>query len=158
MAAVRGQSDSYGIPHRSNWHERSKMVKDLLNQSVRYFEKFAEIGREMVKKPMDHEDKLARYFDVIFPDPTDAKTNTRNASIKNRLVELWENGAGNDNPEVKGSLWAAYNAVTEWVDHERGTRGNDDLVRSNNRAKSLMFGSGATIKEKAFHTAVELLY
>lgn len=35
------------------------------------------------------------------------------------LTELFESGRGNDLPGARGTAWAAYNAVTEWVTHER---------------------------------------
>ena len=46
-----------------------------------------------------------------------------------RLLEvvrpLFESGAGNDAPGVRGTWWAAYNAMTEWLTHLRGSQQGD---------------------------------
>ena len=58
-------------------------------------------------------------------------------------------GAGMDLPGVKGSLWAVFNAVLEYVDHyERiGLPG----------VSTTLFGPGAALKRRAFDLAVKEL-
>ena len=65
------------------------------------------------------------------------------------VKSLYESGTGQDIPGVRGTLWAAYNAVTEFVDHERG---GDD-----NRLSSSWFGGGNDLRSKAFKQAVKML-
>ncbi len=65
-----------------------------------------------------------------------------------RILELFEGGRGQDNPANQGSLWAAYNAVTEWVDHERG--------RDVTRLEAAWYGEGRRIKQKGLEVATEL--
>jgi len=50
---------------------------------------------------------------------------------------------------VAGTLWAAFNGVTEWQDH-RKTRQN-----SNQRLNSVWFGESARIKSRAYSVAVD---
>jgi hypothetical protein len=52
---------------------------------------------------------------------------------------------------VKGTWWAGFNAVAEYVDYYRTPKG-----KSENRAKSLLFGSGAELKQKAWKEALAL--
>ena len=40
--------------------------------------------------------------------------------VEDRIVELFESGAGTEIPGVRGSAWGAYNAMTEYLTHERG--------------------------------------
>jgi phage/plasmid-like protein (TIGR03299 family) len=63
-----------------------------------------------------------------------------------RLLELFETqpGAGYG----AGSYWQAYNAVTFWVDHDRG-RSNDA------RMNASWFGSGRIIRDRALEVALE---
>ena len=65
-----------------------------------------------------------------------------------RIIELFKGAAiGSDIPGVAGTRWAALNAVTELVDHERG--------RSNNtRIESAWFGTGAVLKTRALELLV----
>ncbi len=58
-------------------------------------------------------------------------------SVADNVLEILERGGrGLDLPGVKGTAWAAYNAATEYVNHERG---NDPAQRMN----TVWFGIGA---------------
>jgi hypothetical protein len=68
-----------------------------------------------------------------------------------RWEELFTEGDGNRLPGVRGTVWAAYNGVTQWVDRESFTK------RSREPLKSIWFGQGRLLKERAFAEAEELL-
>ena len=70
------------------------------------------------------------------------------------MFELYHTGKGSDIPGVKGSLWGAYNAVAEYVDHYATVKNEDK--DSTNRLKSIWFGNGEQIKNKAFNKAIAL--
>jgi len=55
-------------------------------------------------------------------------------------------------PWNKGTKWAAYNAVTEYVDHCRqyGGENADDV-----RLKNTWFGRGAAIKQRAWNYLIK---
>jgi hypothetical protein len=65
----------------------------------------------------------------------------------NRLTELYEAGIGTDLPGVRGTLWAAYNGITQWVDRESYTGRNKEPLNS------IWFGEGERIKRFAFDAA-----
>src|SRR5262249_55622148 len=50
-------------------------------------------------------------------------------AILDGTTEAFESGAGQDMPAVRGSLWAAYNAVTDYLTHSRG-RTDDSRLNS----------------------------
>lgn len=81
------------------------------------------------------------------------EVSTRAENIMDEVSRLFEHGKGNDLPGVKGTVWAGFNAVTEYVDYFRSTRGDE----GENRAKSLLFGSGANLKQSAWDKAVSLV-
>jgi phage/plasmid-like protein (TIGR03299 family) len=64
------------------------------------------------------------------------------------------------NPRNAGGFgdtaWTAFNAVAEYVDHNRSTRGADDTDRADNRLASILWGSGAEIKDRAWSAALAL--
>ena len=64
---------------------------------------------------------------------------------------LIENGRGNEQVEIAGTLWAAYNGVIELIDHHQ-THAN-----SWQRLDSLWFGDGASIKDVAYREACAML-
>lgn len=70
--------------------------------------------------------------------------------LRRRAVSLFESGEGNSAPEVRGTLWAAYNGVTELVDHHVPDNSPEE------RLQRLWFGAGRTIKQRAFSVALSL--
>ena len=51
---------------------------------------------------------------------------------------------------------AAFNAVTEYVDHHRSSRGTGKHERGSNRLESAWFGSGNRLKGRAFNLALAM--
>lgn len=62
--------------------------------------------------------------------------------------EQFEAGRGNSLPSVRGTLWAAYNGVAEFLDHRRTPA---------NRLDSVWFGTGYVWKARAYCEAVAKL-
>ena len=62
--------------------------------------------------------------------------------------ELFDKGRGNTAATIRGTLWAAYNGVAEFIDY-RSTRQNPSQ-----RLESIWFGSGYLIKARAFRVAL----
>lgn len=76
-----------------------------------------------------------------------------------RLLEqvrpLFEGGAGNDVAGVRGTWWAAYNAITEWLTHERGSSQGSERERAERRFDALHLGVGRKIGQRALMIALE---
>lgn len=62
-----------------------------------------------------------------------------------------DHGAGNRLKVVAGTLWAAYNIVTEYVDHRTSEQQTADR-----RLNSVWFGDGYLAKARAFRVAEAL--
>ena len=81
---------------------------------------------------------------------------TRAKNIRDEFLRLFEHGIGHDMPEIRHTTWTALNAVTEYVDHYRSTRGKSEHDRASNRLESAWFGSGARLKERAWELALQM--
>jgi hypothetical protein len=87
-----------------------------------HFHSLADIFRAMLGIEMG-ENRLRSYLEAVFPkarasgrgnkyrDPTD-----RDRAIK-QCIRLFVEGKGNDLPGARSTLWAAYSAVSEYVDY-----------------------------------------
>ncbi len=74
---------------------------------------------------------------------------TAERTLLDAIVENFEAGQGSDLPDARGTYWSAYNAVTEYLSHERGRS-------ADSRLNALWFGEGATLNGKALATAVTM--
>jgi len=57
---------------------------------------------------------------------------------------------------MKHPAWAAYNAVSEWADHQRNCRGLNPAEKLNRRLDSVWFGASHQLKQAAYCGALEL--
>src|SRR5579863_5245813 len=101
---------------------------DLAVEKIRlHFNQLAERFRSMTRVEMSQE-RLQAYYEGVFPNPDPAKANQRLRERFARIVaerpsgiaacaRLFVEGKGNNLPGVKGSLWAAYGALAEYVDY-----------------------------------------
>jgi hypothetical protein len=97
-------------------------------------------------------DRLKQYFESVLPIPTDdEEMRVKIQHRHDRWEELFTTGNGNSMPGVKGTVWAAYNGITQWVDRESFSK------RMKEPLKSIWFGDGRLLKEKAFSQAERLL-
>jgi phage/plasmid-like protein (TIGR03299 family) len=146
--AIRGMG-GLSIRHFPDVAVRVREAWKLLGIVNEAFGTAGAVMQQMAKVPMTT-DKVAAYFERVMPLPTDdddlfAKVQQRH----HRLKELFETGIGTDLPGVRGTTWAAYNAVTQWVDRESYTRRHKEPLRS------IWFGDGARLKERAYDIAAE---
>jgi phage/plasmid-like protein (TIGR03299 family) len=116
--------------------------------------KFAEIEEGFQKMAAISLDKrrIDEYLVGVFPDPddqADERANKRIKQVRADVLRLFETGQGNQQAKVKGTLWAAYNGVTEYMDHHFRHR------NPNSRLDSVWFGTGYLTKARAFGVALE---
>ncbi len=143
------------IPHTGDIDARVDDARRVLGISLKYFDTFQEQARDFARLALVKAE-VAKYFEAVVPNPEDADA-SRAAATRERLVELFETGKGNALPSVRGTLWAAVNAVAEFIDHERPTRtkaGENEVLK---RFESAQFGSGAALRERAWNEGIALL-
>jgi phage/plasmid-like protein (TIGR03299 family) len=136
------------IRHFGDIKSKINEARRVLGIAVTFYEKFEVISKQMASVPF-HVSDANSYFDaVVFGEEKRKEETRRLLNCKDELLNLFERGKGNDLPGVKHTAWAAYNAVTEYVDHHRTAKGLEK--DPTNRLKNIWFGSGANMKSKAF--------
>ena len=95
------------------------------------------------------------FIDIVIkyhPIAKQADINIEKAKANREWAKyFFENGEGNKMTGVSGSLWAAYNGVTELVDHKITKQSQD------RKLNTIWFGDGAVVKSKAYKAAVDLV-
>lgn len=152
--ALSDQSNRSKLRHTMTLGSRVEDVRRTLGILNSRFEMFETLSQRMAGTALTYSGfKDYAKGAGLLPKEDDGKLSSRAQGIMDDLSRLFEHGKGNDLPGVRGTVWAGFNAVTEYVDYVRSTRGDE----SENRAKSLLFGSGATMKQSAWDSAVALL-
>ena len=154
LAERRSIGQGIAIMHKGDLHTKIGEVQRVLGLANRFYDDAA--GRiDLLAGHSPTAAQLKDYFKAVYPDPEDADP-TRAHNIRETFARVFETGIGLDMPGVKGTTWAAYNAVTEWVDHHRPTRARTPEARTSRRLQSSWFGSGAALKARAWNLAVDM--
>lgn len=74
----------------------------------------------------------------------------QNTKIQEKLVSNFHEGLGVKEFSISNTLWAAYNSVTEFIDHPEGYKLGDNKL-----LKRIWFGEGEVIKKRAYLKALE---
>ncbi len=143
------------VRHSKNMDAKLSKVGSILAKANAQYAKFAESINLFAEKDLT-ETVIKDYLNTLIPDKANAKHKTRSENIRAEIARLAVVGMGQDMDGVKGTLWALYNGVTEYVDYHRGTRGESDSDRAENRLESVFFGSGKELKDQAFKLAVAM--
>ena len=149
------KSDSISIRHTTNMANKMDEVVGALKNAEGEFDKAFEHMNKMVElKKFD----IVKYFESIAPKLKNRrgeyveltmggrKRPDNNQKVFDSLMWNYENGMGNDGC----SLWDAYNAVTEYVDHQKYADHGQWVHRT-------QFGQGNKMKVAAYKEAVSLV-
>lgn len=138
------------VRHHRFVKENVEKLRDIMNLANQEFEATCDEYRFLASRSINSED-LKKYVRIVFKqnDKDEDNISTRSANIMASVENLFESGKGNDLPGVKGTWWAAYNAVTEYLNYEKGRN-------VQNRLDSLWFGQNGNQSRDALAQAVAL--
>jgi phage/plasmid-like protein (TIGR03299 family) len=128
---------------------RVEKAKELLGIVDESHQKMADTARVMRQKTMSSK-TVSEYFGGLVDDRSDRARGKV-------LTSLWDRFALPTNAESFGAnLWTAYNAASEYADHELRVVGTAEQ-RVERRFNSALFGSADAFKQKAWARACDLV-
>jgi phage/plasmid-like protein (TIGR03299 family) len=142
------------VRHDADLNARLEQAKGLLRLVHAEYDEIATLFRRMSKIRLA-EDRAIRYFAEVFPEGSTKESHRQSERLRRWARHFYRHGQGNRAPEVQETLWAAYNGVTELVDHARGSARAPDY--STTRLHSVWFGKGAATKQRALRVATEIV-
>ena len=155
MAERRSRHEGVSIIHKGDLAAKVSEAQEILGFASKYYcELEGKINRLAQYRPT--RDQICAYFKSLYPERS-GNPSRRSENVRARLLELFEEGRGQKIPAIRFSAWSAYNAVTEYVDHHRSTRGKTSEERFNQRLNSAWFGSGARLKVDAWREAMAMM-
>ena len=148
-ALRRGQDDGIAIGHWGDPAAKIDEARRVLGLASDYFDAFGE-GADLLASISPDTDTVRRYFEAALPAEDKSEAAISKAKRNHlALIGLFEAGRGQDMKGIKGTLWAAYNAVTEFADHH-------SRKASNRRLRDNWIGTGAATKRHAWDLAIQL--
>ena len=151
MAQNSKNSKLIRVRHSMQVVQNIEALRETMDLAKAEFEGTAEQYRVLAGKQIVTKD-LEKYFRVVLDIDVDKARKDLPTRTQNRLDEmfkLFETGKGSDIEGVKGSLWGAYNAVTESLSWTASRN-------LNNRFDSLWFGTADKINALALETALAM--
>ncbi len=154
IAARYGRGQGVSIIHKGDLAAKVQQAQEVLGLAKRFYDD----AEEQINRLARHYPslrQLGEYFRQVYPDSPDGES-SRTKNVRQEMLRLFEEGIGHDIPEIRHTTWTALNAVTEYVDHYRSTRGKSPSQKASNRLESAWFGSGARLKERAWDLALQM--
>ena len=145
-AALKGAGE-INIRHTANAAEDMKQALSLLEVTNSLYEQLDAVFNRMALTKIS-EKQLLDYVKALVPDEDEGTDNEKNHGIRKSCLELHESGQGAD--LSRGTLWGAFNSVTEYTDH-----GMEDNPAT--RLESIWFGRGEQLKLNAFQLAERMM-
>lgn len=147
-AALSGSEQSVSIRHTANAQQKLEEAHKILGLYNSLAAQLQFIFNRMALTKITDK-QLLDYVKTLIPQNEEAESNVRTDNIRNTLLELNETGRGAE--LARGTLWNALNCVAEYTDHVQNSQNPQKAL------KSIWFGSGEQLKQRAFKLAESML-
>jgi uncharacterized protein YjbJ (UPF0337 family) len=154
------------IRHTLNSESLIRQIPQLIDIQTRQFKGGVDELRAMAAKPCAMTE-FRDYVSAVFADQLKGKINDKrgdDSTSRDKKLEdlpLWEmvsrkfEGAaiGSSIPGVEGTVWQAYNSITEFLSHDVG-KARDKMKAAADRMESLYWGRSADLLTNAHNLAL----
>lgn len=180
LATAKDGDKGISISHTGNVSRKIEQAQSVLGLAVRQFDRYRESCEEMAKRPMPithyASDVLDAVLDITaaqvamgadllaatitttevnrdFARKSFAKKIERRGEILTDILNRYESEK-NGRHGMRGTAWAALNAVTDHVDHNRiGRNSSDRETWQSRRFEAALIGDGDDMKQAAYRLA-----
>lgn len=150
------------VRHTDKIKDNINAIRDIVNTANADFEATAEQYRSLTKMSVN-QTLLKKYIKLVFKEEDDAEKDASDEAkrkysvkeddsrlIENKIIPLFEGGLGSRLPGVRGTMWGAFNAITEFLNWHTGRT-------SDARLDSLWFGQNSGVSRRALDVALEMV-
>ncbi|QGJ93547.1 hypothetical protein SEA_MUFASA8_100 [Arthrobacter phage Mufasa8] len=147
-AAIAQAKSMFSVRHTANHKQSIATARDALGLTFKYIDGFQQEAEKMIQESLTE----AAFYDIVkdlMGDPDKQKGAAKTTLVRKQddLMELFTSSP--TATQIKGTRWAGYQAVTEWVDFFSPVRGAKGDVQEA-RAVRAIGESGLNLKTKAF--------
>jgi len=152
--AIKGVREKYAFNHTPQIEERMLQVKEVLGIQRNYYSQYANMVNAMNKVKMNKA-LVEGFFTKITATEGEKRGRLPSEKVTNIRNHMLANFEDKDMGNFGETLWDAVNAVSQYTDHNQIIKKLDEFP--DNRLRSIWFGHGSTLKQKAHDAATELL-
>ncbi len=134
------------VVHHADVHQKLEQAQKMLGLINERFDDMEQTFQQMSRVKMDH-NRLSEYLAAVYPDSKEHDKMELIQRDRSWSEYFFDQGKGNRMQGVSGTLWAAFNGVTEWQDHRKSRRNESQ------RLVSSWFGGAYQTKARAFTVA-----
>lgn len=153
MSLNDGDPDRFNIRHTKTVKDRTAQAFSLLESIQKQYKKMESVWSKMAEFKMPPEE-CVKYIHNVFPTPKGStntkRVDTKRAEVATRLVA----GAGSDLDTADGTLWGAWNAVTNYTSHSLNTRKD---ATPEKKLNDVWFGKRDEINANALNLAMNIM-
>lgn len=157
-ASIFGGAPAIRVPHSQPFHAIKQLeAVEALAKIAMGFEQYKAVAEALQKIAMNEREieamlaNLSGLTDEVETDDNSKKKDARKRGIYKTMRQSLDETHNNECRDAGWTAWTAFNSVTRYVDHMRGTRvmkGTGE-TEAQNRLFSANFGSGASMKKEA---------
>lgn len=153
--ALQGGVNAVKVPHSTSFDAQA--VKRQLGIAVGQWDSFIYQMRTLAERKVKSHEAMNFFLKVLCDTDKPAslvkgKGGLTNERALQKAQMLYDgHGRGATKSAAQGTAWGLLCSITEYVDHERRARSQD------NRLDSAWFGQGAAIKQRALEHALQLV-
>jgi phage/plasmid-like protein (TIGR03299 family) len=148
MLAMEDGQKAYRVRHSNIMKYRLDEVADLISTSQKIYVEAEKLFKRLIQIQMT-KTMLDSYLESIFPRTKEQKEHKAYPPRWVHIQELFKSRPDLQLPGVHGTLWSAYNAITQFEDYKQ-TRNDEE---NESRLERIWFGASADIKLKALEKA-----
>lgn len=149
--AIHGQrgdgQNKVVVRHVKGYKARVEEARRVLELNEQYYKVMEDQFNRLLDQKFTDEE-MNKFAEDLFPVKEGKKLAGVTKNNRDEVIRLFNVGAGN--AKVAHTKWAALNAVAEYTDHFATVRPSEESNESEYRLRSISFGGGATLKQKAF--------
>lgn len=145
-AALQGAQKTFSISHRQDLSGRVEEARRALGLTFRFEEAFAETASKLAGKSLT-ERQVEAILTAAFPYAPDIKPGKFEMTTFAKVFENWKT-SDTIAPDLRGTGWGVFNAVTEYLDHEADYLGGKRSDVESAKAESLLIGRAADTKDR----------
>ena len=148
--ALNGAISAVKVPHRTEFDAQT--VKRKLGVAVSQWDGFMYQMRMLAECKVKNHEAMNYFMRVLCDTDSQSGLGLSNERALKKVQTLYDgHGRGMELQSAKGTAWGLLCAMTEFVDHERRARSDE------NRLDSAWFGNGAMLKQRALDSALQMV-